>query len=424
MSSKRLTSPELRSASNRTRTSPDIMATPYEWRDPASIPPRSWLLGHYLSRGLVSITVAPGGVGKSALSIAEAVSLASGVDYLAHGILESVNVWYYNLEDCSDEIARRIQAICLRYQITKEMLSGRLMVDSGLQKPLTLATATQKGHALDDQVFLDLAQAINQRNIDVLIIDPLVSAHALDENSNMHMDALIKGLARIADHTKCAISLIHHTRKSNGDAAFSTESARGAKSISDAVRTVRVLQPVSASTKYELGVEVASSCIQETIDKQNFAARDNSPRLYRMVGVELGNGDEVGVVTRWQPSDSKAALSSQQVRAIQGAFWSAAHGEDSQAADWAGIVIAEHTGLDLGVGADVEQIKALLQWLIAHKWLRRSTEWDTKKGRKRPMVVLGNPVSESEEATASVESAGRLEPSTSREPEGSHHPTP
>ena len=50
--------------------------------DPASIPRREWLYDRHYIRKFVSATIAGGGVGKSALKLTEAVSMALGRDLL------------------------------------------------------------------------------------------------------------------------------------------------------------------------------------------------------------------------------------------------------------------------------------------------------------------------------------------------------
>ena len=44
-----------------------LRATPYRWPDPASLPRRQWLLGHWLLHGEVTAIIAPGGTGKSTI---------------------------------------------------------------------------------------------------------------------------------------------------------------------------------------------------------------------------------------------------------------------------------------------------------------------------------------------------------------------
>src|SRR4051794_22412297 len=48
-----------------------ISASPYVWREPAKLEPRRWLYGTHRIRQFTSVTVAPGGLGKSSLVIAE-----------------------------------------------------------------------------------------------------------------------------------------------------------------------------------------------------------------------------------------------------------------------------------------------------------------------------------------------------------------
>ena len=53
-------------------------ATPFTWLDPAKIPPREWLYGEHYVRRYLSATLATGGVGKSSLSVVEALAMVSG----------------------------------------------------------------------------------------------------------------------------------------------------------------------------------------------------------------------------------------------------------------------------------------------------------------------------------------------------------
>lgn len=55
-----------------------IEATPYAWVPGDRIPRREWLYDRHLIRGFASGTVAPGGTGKTALVVAEALALVTG----------------------------------------------------------------------------------------------------------------------------------------------------------------------------------------------------------------------------------------------------------------------------------------------------------------------------------------------------------
>ena len=56
----------------------ELKATPYVWRDPASIPRREFLYGQHLIRKFASAKFAAGGVGKSILALTEATAMATG----------------------------------------------------------------------------------------------------------------------------------------------------------------------------------------------------------------------------------------------------------------------------------------------------------------------------------------------------------
>lgn len=57
---------------------PQMKATPFAWRDPATIPPRKWLYGRHLIRKFLSLDIAPGGLGKSSVKIVEALAMTTG----------------------------------------------------------------------------------------------------------------------------------------------------------------------------------------------------------------------------------------------------------------------------------------------------------------------------------------------------------
>jgi hypothetical protein len=94
-----------------------IRATPYVWKAASAIPRREWLYGTHLIRRYASATIAPGGVGKSSVILTDAIAMATGRDLLGSKPSQRLRVWCWNGEDPSDEMDRRIAAICLHYKI-------------------------------------------------------------------------------------------------------------------------------------------------------------------------------------------------------------------------------------------------------------------------------------------------------------------
>ena len=144
-----------------------------------------------------------------------------------------------------------------------------------------------------------LADEINARAIDVLVVDPFVSSHQVGENDNGAIDAVAKEWARLADRCNCAIELVHHTRKTNSEEA-TTESGRGATALMGAARSGRVLNKMSDEMKDEAGVrDDPATYFAVTRDKANLAPVGNR-EWRRMASVHLANGDCVGVVEAWE----------------------------------------------------------------------------------------------------------------------------
>ena len=258
-----------------------VVATPYTWRDPHTIPRRDWLYGRLLVRKFVSATVAPGGVGKSSLTITEALTTVSGKPLL--GVTsQRLRVWLWNLEDPREETERKIQAAAKHYRLSPDDIGDRLFVDSGRDQRLVIAEQTRNGAMIVRPVVENLIEEIIAREIDVVVIDPFVSSHTVPENDNGAQDMIVKEWGKVADRGNCAIHLIDHTRKAmNGDAEVTTESSRGAKSKTDACRVVRVLNRMSKDEGERAGVENHRLYFRAYNDKANLAPPADASDWYR-----------------------------------------------------------------------------------------------------------------------------------------------
>ena len=154
-----------------------VVATPFVPRDPAGIPPRAWLYGRHLIRRNVSVTVAPGGVGKSSLTIIQALELVTGRQFLGDWNAGPLRVWLFNLEDERSELDRRIAAAMKHYAIEPQDIGGRLFVDTGREQQLILANQIRDEVQIDKRLIENLKLQLTVNNIDVLIVDPFVSSH-------------------------------------------------------------------------------------------------------------------------------------------------------------------------------------------------------------------------------------------------------
>lgn len=356
----------------KSKNAPDIIATPWQWRDPASIPRRQWLYGSHYIRKYLSCTFAPGGIGKSSLTTVEALTMMTGRALLGIVPNETVNVWIWNGEDPQDETDRRIAAAMQHYGIPSGEVNGRLFCDSGRTTPITIATQTRTGTTIHASAVTAIVDQINRHDIGVMIIDPFVSSHAVTENDNGAINAVAKQWAHIADVTGCAIELVHHTRKTNG-AEATTEDGRGAGALLAAARAARVLNRMSKDDAEKTGVDVTAMWSYFRVDtgKSNMAPPASAADWYHMVSVEIANGDKVGVATSWtcpQPFDGVTVmhLRAAQKAVAEGGPWR----RDSRATAWVGKPIAAVLGLDPADKAARTRINTMLNTWIANGMFR------------------------------------------------------
>lgn len=375
-----------------------LKATPFVWKDPKTIPPRPWVYGHHMIRRQVSVTVAPGGVGKSSLTLVEALAIASGRDLLGEWVLrEGLRVWVYNLEDPRDEMERRVIGAMMHHHIRPADLGAdteagmRLYIDSGRERPLCTAIDIRGEVTIIRPEIEALEAEIIARDIDVMIIDPFVSSHRVSENASGAIDLVAKEWARLADRTNCAIELVHHTRKTGGVDA-TTEDGRGSTALVAAARSARVLNKMDQDTREKAGVKDDPATIFGIDrDKANLAPA-GARAWIRMASVDLGNGDAVGVAEKWEFPDAFAGVQVKDLLAVQNEIERRCNAgrpprfSDQSGGDWVGHIVAEF--LDLDAEDDKKRIKKIVADWIKSGALRKA-ELEDEHRKKRPCVEVG-----------------------------------
>jgi hypothetical protein len=351
----------------------ELKATAFAWRDPKTIPPRKYLYGGHLIRKFASAKFAAGGVGKSILALTEALAMATGRALLGIAPRQRCRVWYWNGEDPREETERRIAAICLHFGIEAEELEGWFFYDSGRDQPIVIAEQTRDGAKIAAPVVESLVDAMLDDEIDVLIIDPFVSCHRVTENDTMAMELVAKKWTAIADETNAAIELIHHTRKTGG-AEATVEDGRGAVAVLAAVRSAQVLNKMTPDEGAKAGVENHREYFKVENGKANLAPPPEGKDWYRIVSVDLGNGDgglldkgdSVGVVVSWKWPDPLDGVTGSHFEAAAQAIRAGRWKESIQAKDWVGKPIAKALGLDLDSKSDKAKVRGLIKvWLKA-----------------------------------------------------------
>lgn len=338
-------------------------ATRYVPPNPMDIPRRGWLHGGHYIRQAATATVAPGGFGKTTLTIHEALMM----------VCAGLGVWYLSGEDPRVEIDRRIAAHCLHHQLDLATLTGRLFVDDKSSFPMAIATAPRTGVVkFDDQSLREFEHAILASEIDVVMLDPFVSFHTVAENDNGSIDAVVKRLSNIAQRTDCCIEISHHVRKPFiGQGTLTVDDARGGSALINAVRSGRVINRMTATEAEQAKVLSEDRHFYIRVDrgKRNMAPPDKAS-WYHLVSKEIANGDSVQALEEWdfpkaeKPSESdtmwlRILLKDNPLGAHKGS------------GDWIGLSIAEHFGRDADDEADAKWIKQTISHWVKDKVIRK-----------------------------------------------------
>jgi hypothetical protein len=199
---------------------------------------RPRVYGDILLCGYLTLLNAPGGTGKSVLSLAIAVSMAIGRDLLELCDLRKPRkVLLINNEDPDEELQLRLSGILQHYRLTEieeRWLQQNLLIRSGYQERVRLVAKTENGILPTDEL-KDIIDQCQQEEIQAVFIDPFVSVHNCSENDNGEMEAVLAHLRTAAARGQAAMLLVHHSRKgSNSDTP--DDNARGASAIVAGVR--------------------------------------------------------------------------------------------------------------------------------------------------------------------------------------------
>jgi hypothetical protein len=238
--------------------------------------------------GDVSMLTGRGGEGKSLHALQIAIMVARGGEYAWWKARHRRNVLLLNAEDNVDELRRRLLAACSVMSIDADTLTNLFILDA---RDLVLVTKPPEEKVSETPLYGELAEIIERRDIGLVIIDPLVEAHAgLDENSNVDMKDLVVRLRRLARNGKIPVLVVHHSRK--GSASGDQDGARGASALVNACRSVNTLERMSEEEhgRFQPPLE-RERYVRVNGAKVNYAGRIGD-RWLELVSITLANGDE------------------------------------------------------------------------------------------------------------------------------------
>lgn len=369
--------------------------TAFEPIDAALIPPRRWIYGQHYVRGHVSVLASAGGVGKTSMQIAEALAIATGKPLLGEQVIERCNVWVINLEDPMEELQRRFAATMQHYKIKAEDVRGRIFLDAGRDLKMIFAKQDREGISVDEEMVQYMTDKINELDIGMVFIDPWVAATQISENDNVAMNAAVGAVRSVCDATDCSTALVHHIRKGNGDDA-TVDSIRGAGSLIGAARAARVINKITEEEAQKLGVpEFESRGVFRVDDGKSNLAPPAAKAVYRrMIGVQIPNGESVGVTVEFKMPDLFDGVTTKHAMMVQRAVGAAEedgdpYRENVRSKRWVGKAVASTLELDIDKKPEKARAKAIAEKWIQTGVLRLEQFADKRAGRDVTIVSVG-----------------------------------
>ena len=278
--------------------------------DDQPIPPREWLLGNAFCREFVSGLIAPGAGAKTSLRVTQALSLTSGRSLTGEYVFVRSNVLFVCLEDGMKEARRRVRAAMIYHKVSRADVKGRLFLTTPTR--MKMAQYGPKNSVVAGDLDRAIRNFIDEKKIDLVMIDPMKKAHAVEENSNDDMDAVITIFAALAIEKHIAVDLSSHERKAGQPAAGDANRARGAGAMKDGGRLMYTNTWMTEDEAKAFGVPEDERRLLFRVDsaKVSLTKPSATTQWFKLASVNLDNGsdtypngDEVQTVERWTPPE-------------------------------------------------------------------------------------------------------------------------
>ena len=174
------------------------------WRLAARADEQRWLVTGLWSEQAVGIVGGEPKCCKSFLALDLAVSVASGTPCLRHfSVTHSGRVLLYAAEDALHVVRRRLEGICAA---------------AGCQlRNLDVQVITVPTLRLDFPADAEaLERTVQQLKPRLLILDPFVRLHRIDENASGEVAPLLAYLRELQRRHALSVLVVHHAKKSSG----------------------------------------------------------------------------------------------------------------------------------------------------------------------------------------------------------------
>jgi hypothetical protein len=174
-----------------------------------------WLIEGLWTEEAVGIVSGQPKLGKTWLALDLALSVATGTPALErYQVARPGPVLLFAAEDSPKALRSRLEGLCSRRNLQIESIPVNLILASSLRLD-----------TLDDQA--RLAETVSRYRPRLLVLDPFVRLHRIDENRALEVSGVLAYLRQLQREEHVAILVVHHARKAGAESAQAGLSLRG-----------------------------------------------------------------------------------------------------------------------------------------------------------------------------------------------------
>jgi hypothetical protein len=334
-------------------------------------------------------------VGKTSLTIVEALSIATGMPLLDEEVHDQGNVWLINLEDPRSELNMRVLAAMKHYGLKKDDVYGKLFIDGEDDIKIVMAAEGRDGLVTNDALATYFQEKIISENITTVIVDPFVSVSLKSTKTAIPAFKSSWPCSGLSLATPIALSRSCITPEREMGRMRHVDSIRGAGSLIGAARTARIINKISVEDAMQLGFpeDQATGMFRVDDAKQNLAAATDKSLYRRIIGVQIANGEWIGVCISMKKPDHFDSITTKDAMRVQRVVGKQAESdpyrENVQSKQWVGVAIAQELGLDIDEQAVKTRVKAIVRTWVKTDVLRIDKVQDGRTGREVPAVFVG-----------------------------------
>lgn len=192
----------------------------------------NWIVEGLIEAGNQWIIAGPAKCGKSRLAAELAINASEGKPFFGYRCPRKMRVLYIDFELGERLFFERVLAM-YGYD-EKLMAQNQTFFHAGEYETIDVLQVSDERSEV-----ADVKRTIREMELDLIIWDVLSSTHASDENDNVKMKKVMKGIKYVSQGV--AHVVVHHTKKAFGKANAGADGMRGASSIHGEVNGVMSL---------------------------------------------------------------------------------------------------------------------------------------------------------------------------------------